>query len=639
MQSKTSCFNKAVFKKNLTRFSPVWVLYTICLMVGLFLLYTDGDAPHSFNRQFAFVKNMAELINSMGIINLGYALVVAQLLFGDLFNSRMCNMLHAMPLRREGWFLANVLAGIAFSLVPTAMMALVAMPLLNTTFYVDAWQIAALWFVGTNLEYVCFFGLAAFSAMCVGNRFTMAAGYGLLNAGAYIAYWLVDTIYTPMLYGIVTPTTLAQNLTPVSQVMSHIFVETGTRGQLRELFGENYEGVTANFTVTGEWGILFLWAAAGIAFLLAALFLYKKRHLECAGDAVAFRPLVPVFQVLCAIFVMASGQFFLYSILGLRNQNYPVLAVGLVIGWFIGRMLIERSTRVFRLRNWYGLGALAAVLVMTLVFTHFDVLNIEERMPKQEQIKSVILDTGYINSIKLEEDADIETILQLHRLTLDNRAEEGSGSYVIGSNGQWVRYIDNNADLIDEEDHTQPVRIATNIRLRYELDNGNVAAREYNVWVDSPEGQILRDYLNRWENVTGEGQEKVIVNGVEFDRLAMVLAEFTSMSVDYVDQELGNAIDTRREAESFLAAVRSDCAAGNMAQHDHFHTGYFRIPDTDYEEGYARRDWLWVYLNANDKYGLSLEVYADSENTLRWLAEHNMLPEGIELLEGRQGFY
>ena len=119
----------------------------------------------------------------------------------------------------------------------------------------------------------------------------------------------------------------------------------------------------------------------------------------------------------------------------------------------------------------------------------------------------------------------------------------------------------------------------------------------------------------------------------------MVLAEFTSMSVDYVDQELGNAIDTRREAESFLAAVRSDCAAGNMAQHSHFHTGYFRIPDADYEEGYARRDRLWVYLNANDKYSLSLEVYADSENTLRWLAEHNMLPEGIELLAGRQGFY
>ncbi|MBQ7001047.1 MAG: hypothetical protein IJN67_08400 [Oscillospiraceae bacterium] len=639
MQSKTSCFNKAVFKKNLTRFAPVWGLYTICLIVGLFLIYTDGGAAHSFSRQFAFVKNMAELINVMGIINLGYALLAAELLFGDLFNSRMCNMLHAMPLRRESWFVTNVLSGLIFSLLPTFVMALIAMPLLNTTFYVDAWQIAVLWFLGTNLEYICFFGLAAFSAMCVGNRFTMAAGYGLLNAGAYIAYWLVDTIYTPMLYGIVTPTTLAENLTPVSQVMNHTFVETGTRSQLRELFGENYEGVTANFTVTDEWGVLLIWAAAGIVFLLAALWLYRKRQLECAGDAVAFQPLVPVFQVLCAIFVMAAGQFFLYSIIGLRNRNYPILAIGLVIGWFIGRMLIERSTRVFRLRNWYGLGALSAVLVLTLVCTHFDVLNLEEKMPKAERIEAVVLDTGYVNSITLEEVEDIETILQLHQYTLDNRAEEGSGAYVIGSNGQWVRYIDNNADLIDEEDKTQPVRMAVNISLRYELDNGNTVRREYNVWVDSPEGQILRNYLNRWENVTGEGQETVIVNGVEIDRMAMVLAYFTSMSVDYVPQEAGSAINTRQEVECFLAAVHADCAAGNMAQHNYFHEGYFRIPDADYDEGYAQRDRLWVYLNANDKYGLSLEVYPDCENTLRWLGEHDLLPEGMEILEGRRDFY
>ena len=639
MQSKTSCFNKAVFKKNLTRFSPVWVLYTICLLAGLFLLYTDGGAPGSFSRQFAFVKNMAELIKVMGFINLGYALLVAQLLFGDLFNSRMCNMLHAMPLRREGWFLANVLAGLTFSLVPTAVMALVAMPLLNTTFYVDAWQIAPLWFAGTNLEYVCFFGLAAFSAMCVGNRFTMAAGYGLLNAGAFIAYWLIDTIYTPMLYGIVTPTTLAENLTPISQVLNHSFIEVATRSQLRELFGENFEGVTANFTVTEEWGVLFLWAAAGIAFLIAALFLYKKRHLECAGDAVAFRPLVPVFQVLCSIFVMTAGQFFLYTFLGLWDRNYPILAIGLVVGWFIGRMHIERSTRVFRLKNWYGLGALAAVLVLTLVCTHFDVLNIEERMPKAERIKSVSLDTGYTSTIGLEDAEDIETILQLHRYALDNRAEDGSGAYVIGSNGQWGRYIDNNSDLIDEEDKTQPVRMVANIRLRYELDNGNVAAREYNVWVDSLEGQILRDYLNRWENVTGEGVETVLVNGVSFDRLAMVLANFTSMSVDYVPQELGNAVNTRREAESFLAAVRADCAAGNMAQHDYFHEGFFRIPNENYGKFYEDRNRIWVYLNGNDRYGLSVEVYADSENTLRWLAEHNLLPEGTEIQEGRRNFY
>ena len=637
MRSKTSCCNHTLFQKNLTRFAPVWVMYAICLLAGLFLLYTDGGASASFSRQFAFVKNMAELINTMAVINMGYALLVAELLFGDLFNSRMCNMLHAMPLQRGDWFQANVLSGMMFSLVPTAVMALVAMPLLNTTFYVDAWQIGILWFVGTNLEYLCFFGLAAFSAMCVGNRFTMAAGYGLLNCGAYIAYWLIDTIYTPMLYGVVTPTALARKLTPMSQMVDRTFIETANRSQLREWFGENYEGVVANFKVTGDWGVLVVWAAVGAGFLAAALWLYRKRDLECAGDAVAFKPLVPVFQVLCAIFVMTAGQFFLYSVLGMRDRNYVILAIGLVVGWFIGRMLIERSTRVFRLRNWYGLGALAAALVLTLVCTHFDVLNIEERMPRQERIKSVTLETGYVSAIKLEEEGDIEAVLRLHGDALENRAEEGAGTYVVGSNGKWIRYIDNNADLIDEENKSQPTRMVCNVELTYELENGNLVRRDYNVWVDSPGGEIVRDYLNRWENVIQ--QKTVLVNGMEFDRVETVLANFTGFQVDEVPNEIAAAVNSRQEAESFLAAVRADCAAGNMAQHDYFHTGYYRIPNANYEEGYAHRDRLWVYLNGDEKYGLSIEVYMDSENTLRWLDDHGLLPEGMEILEGRWDYY
>ena len=40
MRSKTSCFNKTVFRKNLLRFAPVWGVYTLCLVVGILILYT-----------------------------------------------------------------------------------------------------------------------------------------------------------------------------------------------------------------------------------------------------------------------------------------------------------------------------------------------------------------------------------------------------------------------------------------------------------------------------------------------------------------------------------------------------------------------------------------------------------------------
>ena len=205
MQLKTSFFNKTVYRKNLTRFAPVWGLYTLCLVMGVALLYVNGGSL----KQFHFAKNyIHDMFSIMGIVNLGYALLVAQLLFGDLFNSRMCNMLHAFPVSRESWFATNVISGLTFSVVPTLVMALVSAPLLMMSLFENAVLLAPLVFLAANLQFLCFFGMAAFAAMCTANRFTMAAGYGLMNTGAMIAYWLVDTVYTPMLYGVITPTGL-----------------------------------------------------------------------------------------------------------------------------------------------------------------------------------------------------------------------------------------------------------------------------------------------------------------------------------------------------------------------------------------------------------------------------------------------
>lgn len=628
MRSKTSSFNQTAFRKDLTRFAPVWVLYTICLILGLFLLYTD----RTNYRDHYFAHNMTQLLPIMGVVNLFYAPLVAQLLFGDLYNSRMCNMLHAMPLRRENWFAAHVISGVLFSLIPTAIMLAVATPLLMGSIFESGWQIGLLVFLGTNLQYLCFFGIAVFATMCVGNRFTMAAGYGLINAGAYIGYWLIDTIYTPMLYGIVTPTALAENLTPVAHMVNHNYITADNRSLLRELFGDEMKGAVAHFQITDEWWRLWACAAVGIVFLLAALVLYRKRHLEYAGDAVAFPCLKPVFQVLCSVFVMTAAQFFLYSFLGLRDRNYVVLAVGLIVGWFIGKMLIERSTRVFRLQNWYGLGALAAALVLTLVCTHFDVLNIEERMPKFERIKNVRISTNYTGGSYIEDPEDIAMALQLHKYALEDRADS-TGGYVIGSNGEWVSYIDNNSDLIDEEDEDQPWKYVARVQLSYELNNGNMVRRDYNVWVDSPAGQLTEEYLNRWDVINSR---YVTVDEVEHNRLDVVLESFESMYVGYLNEEdMPEELRSRETAESFLTAVKADAAEGNLAQHPYFHTGYFRREDDRVDDGYDKFNQLWIQLSG-DKYGWEVEIFPDSRHSIQWLQDHGLM-EGVEICAGNFG--
>ena len=613
MRSKISCFNPTVYRKNLTRFAPVWGVYGLSLVMGILLLYTNGGTARAFH----FADHMTELVEIMGVVNLLYAPLVAQLLFGDLYNSRMCNMLHAFPMRRENWFLTNILSGLTFSLVPTGVMCLVALPLLAGSIFARATSLAFWIFLAGNLQFVCFFGMAVFAAMCVGNRFTMAAGYGLLNAGAVTAYWLIDTVYTPMLYGVITPTELAEKLTPMTHITNYSYIKTSSNlYDLRELFGNDLKGAVATFTITDQWWRLWMLAGVGLAFLMLGLLLYRRRNLECAGDAVAFPVLVPVFQVVCAIFVSAAGQMFLYTFTGMDQQNFLVLTVGLVVGWYIGKMLLERSARVFTRRNFYGLAVLTAFFAASLWMTHVDLFGIETRLPKVETIRSVTFADR-----EFTEKEDIENFLTLNRDALENRSEDW-GAFV-WADGEWIRYVDTNSDRIDEENENNRYTYVDTVSLTYELDNGRIIRRRYNIWMDNEQvsseaGRIARDYMTQWETVNSR---IITVENVEYNCLDYVLRDVKSI---YVDFQKDNVPTDLSEMESLLAAIRADCAEGHMAQNDYYHTGYFRVADEYAESGYYEVHSMSISI-AGEDYNWWVSFYGDSRHTIAWLQNRGLL--------------
>ena len=613
MRSKISCFNVTVYRKNLARFAPVWGVYGLGLVVGILLMYTNGGTAKSFH----FANHMTQLVEIMGVVNLLYAPVVVQLLFGDLYNSRMCNMLHAFPLRRENWFFTNVLSGLTFSLVPTGAMCLVALPLLTGSIFAGAPALAWWVFLASNLQFICFFGLAVFAAMCVGNRFTMVAGYGLLNAGAVIVYWLIDTVYTPMLYGVITPTALAEKLTPMTHITNYDYIKTSANlYDLRELFGNELKGAVATFTITDQWWRLWMLAGVGVVFALLALAMYCRRDLECAGDAVAFPVLVPVFQVVCAVFVSAAGQMFLYTFTGMDEQNFLVLTVGLVVGWYIGKMLLERSSRVFTRKNFIGLAVLTAFFAVSLWMTHVDLLGIETRLPEADSIKSVTF-----GSRVFEEDEDIENFLRLNRDALENRAENW-GTYVL-VDGAWIQYIDTNSDRIDEENENNRYTYVDSVNLVYELDNGKIIRRRYNVWMDneyvsSEAGRIARDYLTQWETVNGR---TVQVDGIQYNRLDYVMQDPKGVYVDFMKEEESVG---KEYILSLITALQADCAEGHMAQNDYYHTGYFRRVDEYAEQGYHDFPSLGISISGKD-YTWWISIYADSHHTINWLRSMGLL--------------
>ena len=621
MQSRKSCFNRAAFTKNLTRFAPVLALYTLLLLLLMLVMWKQAGDIYP---EYYFLYQTHDIFNWTAVINMGYACLMAQLLFGDLYNTRMCNALHALPLRRETWFLTNVASGLVYSLIPTAIAALVLVPMLMSTIFAGAWKIALWYFLVANVEYICLFGIAVFCAMVVGSRFTMVAGYGLLNFGSGILYWLVNTVYTPMLYGMVTPSELAGKLMPIQYMMSiNVNVEDSARRAVFDEVGRLIPGAQSSYTITGL-DCLGMLAIVGVVFAVLALILYHFRNLECAGDAVCSRKLVPVFQVLSAMFVAVAAEFAANEVMGygrgLDSLKFLFLFSGLIVGWFAGKMLVERSARVFRLKNWIGLGILAAVFAATMGLTKLDVLGLEERMPDIGDIASVVM-----NGYKMEDRSDIEAVLKFHNLALNDRVE-AFGAYALEDNGEYVRMEDSSYRYWREGDPLPQQRIATSGNLAYTLKDGRTVQRRYNVWVDSAAGEIPKNLLTRWDAVN---RDTATINGKEVEALPLVLDSIERMYCSVTNGKIPEELKTRAAAESLLRAIKADCAAGTMIQSEAYHDGVFVITENDGSTHETRG--LYICLSSKN-YSWSVDVYTDCENTIRWMRDNGLLSENVTIL-------
>lgn len=352
MKFGTSFFNRKLLKKDCTRFAPVWGIYT--LIMGIFmvtLLYRGWKKPW---------EQFLSTIPAWGIVNLVYALVCAELLFGDLFSSRLCYALHAMPLRREGWLLVHSCAGLLFSLVPNLLIGVLCLPALSGEIsYVGAWLLAV------ELQYVFFFGTAVFCTMCTGNRLATAILYGIVNFISMIALWLAELLYLPQLYGIHIPGDKFMLLSPVCHLAAH------------------------EWPAPGGWGYLAAIAGVGLAFWLGSFLLYRRRPLEAAGDFVAFRWVASPFRIVYTICVgmLFWGVWNLF--LGTNGDGYLFLLVGMALGYFTGQMMIKRQVRVFRLRSFLGFAALAAVLFGSVFVVKLDPLGVTRYVPDPEDVVMV----------------------------------------------------------------------------------------------------------------------------------------------------------------------------------------------------------------------------------------------------------
>lgn len=586
MKSRISFFNRTAFRKDLTRFAPAWGLYA----VGLLLVYAVLMIENTYYR----ARNLADLMAFMAVLNFGYGILNAQLLFGDLFNARMCNALHAMPLRRETWYGTHLAAGLSFSIVPNFVFAVVCTATMNLG---AAWSVPLWWLLGSTLQYLCFFGIGVLCVMLTGNRFACGVVYGLVNFFSVLVYWLVSSLYEPLLIGIrVRQEPFTYGSPVVNMVAQDAPIEV-IRERLVNAYGD-FQGWKVTGVALGDsWSWLVVYAAVGVVMLGLGLLLYRARKLECAGDFMAFRAGEPVLLIVYTLTV--GGIFHLLSeAFSGGPEKYMFLVIGLAVGYFTGQMLLQRTTRVFRKRAFAAFGIFLLVFSGSLLLTWLDPLGLTRWVPDGDYVVSVNLSNRYAHygyserEMDLTAPEDIQNILAAHADAL----AQSEGTY------------------FEEPGYYANVQVC----LEYTLKNGATRTRFYEVNALSQAGQLLKPYFSSFEFVTGFREDQI-------PQLAKdIFHVYTEGSEGYME---GQTDVQELDVESLLRAIAADCAAGNMSQFGSYHLKEDENGNLDWTNvTYLEFGYNQIAPNTGEPAGfyIYMTLYENSVHTINWLKENNL---------------
>ncbi len=509
MKSRTLCCKKTVVFKDITRFAPLWAIY----IIGGLLVLLTASAEEEYDE---FAHFLSLTIGPFGVINMIYAGLCAQLLFGDLFNARLCNALHAMPMRRETWFCSHVTSGLLFSLVPH----LVALPLLMIACG-KLWYISLLWLLGMTLSFLFFFGLAVFSMFCTGNRFAMVAVYGILNFAPMIIFWFWDTLYAPLMYGVTVDITPFVSFCPVVQLSELVSVKDGFVLMEQVMVDDRYHQYEYVYQgMGGAWWYLAILAVIGLAFLAVSLLMYRRRALETAGDFIAVKPAKPVF---CVVFSLCSGCIFALfgELIGVEAMETVFLIIGLAVGYFASQMMLERMVKVFTKKAFICLGIFALVMVASLVVVDLDPLGVVTWMPEKQDVAYAEFDQGSDIStysaqyLYLEGTEAVETLLDVHEKLLNEQSDTGR-----------------------------------TVVLRYYLNNGRTVTRSYRMSLYGSAYMAAEELYGNAKNLLGYQDWDAFVASVE------EIAIHGSRLSELVGQ---------KGIRELLEAIRTDADAGRFA--------------------------------------------------------------------------
>ena len=399
MKSKTSFFNKAVFRKNVVLYWPIWVsylLYGLIKVPGRLWYFLQGRMDTTNIRLMGLGDSLHMQPDIIAIAVV--AAVTGMAVFNYLFTSRSANMIHALPVTRMELFVTNVVSGLSFMLVPQIIVFFTAVILCLAT-GITAVQYLLCWLVSVMAIAFFLFSLVSLCAMLTGVLFALPVYFIVMN---YLAVGFVigmRYVLSFLGYGIDYFTSPDGEMFRIFSPLNYLIRNVEIQGSIT--YDAKGDEVITGMTYTGGMAVAGYAAVAVFIYLLAA-YCYKKRRIERTGDLLSFGWLKPVFRWGVGICFGFTAGLFIGEIMNQTCREvkswlfFALVILFGVVGFFIAEMFVQKAFAIFKNgRRWKECGVFIVFAGAVCGAVHGFSVYLENYIPKEEQIAEAYIQYNY----------------------------------------------------------------------------------------------------------------------------------------------------------------------------------------------------------------------------------------------------
>lgn len=651
MKSGISCFNRAIFRKNVLLYWPIWVFYTLYLLAvypGRMWIYFYNGRNHGLAEYLASdrLESLADIINIRGtVISIAImAVITGMALYNYLCVAKSAHMIHAFPVTRGELYGTNLISGLSFLMVPQLLSFLLSM-LVCLGFGVLKVEYLGLFLaVEFGIDFLMF-SMVTLCAMLSGQMFAIPVFF-LVGNFLYLAIRYLASVVVPYLaYGLRFYTEGNFDwMSPVYFLCEHVWYS-------REYEAEKDRYLLKSLSLENGQAILWYLLLAVVLYVISYIF-YRKRQLEDTGDLITVGIMRPVFRWGTAFMIAYLSGIALNLILDAESIEVSVgglVASGFLIGilfFFLAQMLLEKNFRVFRKKRLLESLCCGIFLLMTFGVMCGIAYYSERYIPQEDEIQYAVIDMDFPVVINKDE---IQDVLDIHQSILSNREENRElnewNSDAVGIQITYQLYnrktvkryyliqrTEETAEMIASiyQRETEPEVFLENLlgssdegrmELMY-LSNWNVEDewREdyieiYNSWSDMEEGEDTDAYDN-----AGEEAAYAVYQAIVADAKAGVLQKYNINELAVASKAYKTMYSAELTIEMRYNAQGSSNAIKQKWEYQYDEEMLEDLGEYNYYGVYFGTDCVNI-LNALKEYGFigsedELHIYTDPEDVV-----------------------